>query len=168
MAGTLSALIFYVSRTSRKLFFFSCRLTSGTARGYPWWSQSLSLDFPWSCLILFDRVQASRGCSRRNRTELAYQRDCPDRSQLHVLSFNCTFTCVCPFVAPTLQLLTATVVRSTCHLHSGLSPFLPSLMFKHSLQLWCLFLFVHSFSGGAECFTVRRFERERQDALRTE
>ena len=45
-------------------------------------------------------------------------------------------------MAPTLQLLTAASVRhgSTCHFGSlWLSSFLPSLMFKNSLQLWCFF-----------------------------
>ena len=69
----------------------------------------------------------------------------------------------CQFVAPTLQLLMATSVRSACHLHSCLllpSLFLPSLMFKYSLQLWWGCFFVHYSSSGTECFTVLRWERD--------
>ena len=57
----------------------------------------------------------------------------------------------------------ATSVRSACHLHSCLllpSLFLPSLMFKYSLQLWCCCFFVHYSSSGTECFTVLRWERD--------
>ena len=57
----------------------------------------------------------------------------------------------CQFVAPTLQLLMATSVRYACHLHSCLlwpSLFLPSLMFKYSLHLWC------SFGVAVSSFTI--------------
>ena len=51
---------------------FSGTLTSGT--GIPVVKPELSLDFSWSCLISFDRVQASRGCPCRSWTQLD-QRD---------------------------------------------------------------------------------------------
>ena len=72
----------------------------------------------------------------------------------------------CQFVASTLQLLMATSVRYACHLQSCLlwpSLFLPSLMFKYSLHLWCSFgVAVSSFTipPGAQnaslCFAVRQ------------
>ena len=65
-------------------------------------------------------------------------------------------TAACQFVAPTLQLLTATSVRhgSTCHFGSlWLSSFLPSLMFKDSLQLWCFF------GVGGSAFTLPALAR---------
>ena len=71
------------------------------------------------------------------------------------------------FVAPTLQLLMATSVRSACHLQSCLlwpSLFLPSLMFKiFSAALVfsrCCCFFVHYYSSGTECFTVLRCETD--------
>ena len=73
------------------------------------------------------------------------------------------------FVAPTLQLLTATSVRhgSTCHFGSlWLSSFLPSLMFKNSLQLWCFFgvggsAFTHPSLARTDSLCAA-FKRERE------
>ena len=138
----------------------SGRLTSGA--GYPWWSQSLSLDFPWSCLILFDRVQLpsfARLAESRSNGACVH-------SQLHV--WCCT--CACHFVAP-IPADAATFDGDRCSsnlpLAFWLCPFLPSLMFKHSLQLWCLFFFV-TLSSVARNASLCAASRERRDALRTE
>ena len=113
-------------------------------------------------LILFDRVQASRGCPRRSWTELN-QRDRRVVSCLYMRQV----------VVPTLHLLMVTSVRSACHLHSCWlwpSLHLPSLMFKHSLQLGAplVLAFLRSLyiiyklysSSGTECFTMLRCERD--------
>ena len=61
-----------VSRTAHWCKTYSGTLTSGT--GIPLAKPELSLDFAWSCLISFDRVQAARGRPRRSWTQLD-QRD---------------------------------------------------------------------------------------------
>ena len=138
-----------------KCWSYSGRLTSGA--GVP----VVKPEFrPWFPLILLDFVW-SRPSFGRLSTSLPHSLQ-SDRSQLHVLCC----TCACHFVAPIpADVDAATFDDDRCSLNLSpafwLSPFLPSLMFKHSLQLWCLFFFV-TLSSVARNASLRAASRERE------
>ena len=92
----------------------SGRLTSGAGVPVvkPWFPLILADFFWW--LPSFVRLSVSRPNGACNQI-------------VHSCMYICC-TCACHFVAPTLQLLTATGVRWTCHLHSGC---------LHSCLRWC-------------------------------
>ena len=127
---------------------FSGTLTSGT--GIPTVKPELSLDLSWSCLISFDRVQASCGCPRRSCSSISA-----------IAGPDCQLSVRCSDAA--------TFDGDRCSFRLSLAfmfalAVLPSLMFKifsaAFLVLWCWCFFVHYSSSGTECFTVLRCETD--------
>ena len=122
-------------------------LTSGT--GIPAVKPELSLYLSWSCLISFDRVQASCGCPRRSCSSISA-----------IAGPDCQLSVRCSDAA-TLMVIG---VRSACHLHSCL--LWPSCLrwcLKYSLQRFLFFGDdVSSFTilpvarNASLCFAVRQ------------